>query len=260
MRLKKSLGQHLLIAHPTLEKIVSKLAPEKSDIVLEIGPGTGNLTKIMAKYAKKIIAVEKDQEMVEKLKLNMAAFDNIELIHADFLELDLEKIFETIGHKALFAGNIPYNISTPILFKLKKHKPLFERGIITVQKEVAERLIAKSGGKDYGILSILMQSELKIEKCFDISPKSFFPPPKVKSSVVIITVADPPPYHIENKELFANIVKTAFNRRRKMIRNSLKTYIKHFAACKINPTSRPEELSIGDFAGLTLHLSRSCNC
>jgi 16S rRNA (adenine1518-N6/adenine1519-N6)-dimethyltransferase len=260
MHLKKSLGQHLLIAPPTLEKIVSILAPTKNDTILEIGPGTGNLTKVLAKYAKKIVTVEKDREMIENLKINFASFDNIEFIHADFLEFDLEKTFENLGGKILFAGNIPYNISTPILFKLKEHKLLFKKGIITVQKEVAARLIAKPNIKDYGILSILMQSELKIEKCFDISPKSFFPPPKVKSSVVMINVADPPPYHIENKELFTTIVKTAFNRRRKMVRNNLKTYVNHFAACEIKPTSRPEELSIEDFARLTLHLSSSCNC
>jgi len=165
------------------------------------------------------------------------------------LELDLNIIFSesriTNHGSRLFCGNLPYNISTPILFKLRDHKDLFERGVIMIQKEVAERLVAKSGGKDYGILSIMMQVSAKIEKCFHVSPRSFLPPPKVTSTVVKIHFYKDSPYKIKDRQLFENIVKSCFGKRRKMIRNSVpKEHLPALERAGIKSTQRPEELSI----------------
>lgn len=259
MFLKKSLGQHLLVAEPTLEKISRTLAPTKDDTVLEIGPGTGKLTRHLAKYAGRVIAVEKDREMAEALKVQClprawsrgSMFQNVEIVHADFLKLDLTQTLKHLNTQTLFCGNIPYNISTPILFKLREHRHLFDRGVVTVQREVAQRLVAKPGGKDYGILSIMMQLVAVIEKCFNISAKSFIPPPKVVSSLVKITFPKKPPYHIEDETLFSKIVKSAFHMRRKMIRNSIpKEYLWALKEAGIDNTRRPETLSIPEFAKL----------
>lgn len=246
MFLKKHLGQHLLVAGPTLEKIVRTLAPSKQDTVLEIGPGTGNLTKHLLKQAGRVVAVEKDAEMVSKLKSEILGSPNLEIIHGDFLKLDLAQELGESGN--LFCGNLPYNISTPVMFKLSENRNLFSRGVVTIQREVAQRLVAKPGSKDYGILSILMQVSGRIEKCFDISPKSFFPPPKVTSSVIKIVFTDPPPYQIADYGLFSKIIKAVFRTRRKMIRNSLpEEYLHALEAAGIEGTVRPEELPIEAF-------------
>lgn len=260
MHLKKSLGQHLLVAEPTLEKIVRTLAPSKEDTVLEIGPGTGKLTRHLAGAAGHVIAVEKDPEMAELL-FNVSAkqpadrqgstFNNIEIVNADFLEFDLTCKLTNLKTHQLFCGNLPYNISTPILFKLRDHRRLFSHGVVTIQREVAERLVAKPGCKDYGILSILMQSKAVIKKCFNISPRAFFPPPKVTSSVVKITFPEPPPYEIADEDLFAKVVRTVFQKRRKMIRNSLpEELLPALEMAGIESTRRPEDISIDEFIRL----------
>lgn len=256
MHLKKYLGQHILVAEPTVEKIVRTLNPTKEDTILEIGPGTGKLTKHLLKSAGSVIAIEKDQEMISNLKSQISDLENLRIIHDDFLNINLESLLlsmQSCGRtSALFAGNLPYNISTPILFKLKENKKLFRRGIVMVQKEVAVRLTAKPGGKDYGVLSIMMQSAAVMKKCFDVSPKSFVPPPKVTSSVVLIEFPEKLPYLIENTDVFERIVKSAFQQRRKMIRNSIpKEYLPALKAANIDPMRRPETLTIDEFAKLS---------
>lgn len=261
MHLKKHLSQHILIAEPTAEKIVRTLAPAKNDVVLEIGPGTGNLTRHLARYAGKVIAVEKDPEMIKQLHVSCSTFQNVEIIQADFLKLDLTSTLQHLNTQTLFCGNLPYNISTPILFKLKDNRKIFSRGVIMIQKEVAQRLTAKAGNKDYGILSIMMRVSARMEKCFNVSAKSFVPPPKVTSSVVKIEFPEKEPYHIENKGLFDRIVKSSFGKRRKMIRNSIpREYLPALKDAKISETNRPEELSIDDFVRLTLCLSNRGYC
>lgn len=253
MRLKKSLGQHILVAAPTAEKIVRTLSPSKDDVVLEIGPGRGALTKHISKIAGRVIAIEKDLEMIERLEsLNL---ENLEIIHADFLKCDLNSVLTRVlayeRARVLFCGNLPYNISTPILFKLKENAKLFSRGIIMIQREVAERLVAKPGTKDYGVLSIMIQVAARMKKCFNVSAKSFFPPPKVTSAVVEMDFSDPPPYKVDDPSAFAYVVKSTFKTRRKMIRNSIpKEYLPALEKAGIAPTRRPETLSIDEFIAI----------
>lgn len=250
MFLKKSYGQHLLTSEPTLEKIVRILNSSSDSTVIEIGPGTGNLTKHLLARAGRVIAIEKDTEMIEVLQKKFSN-EKLQVIHQDILEVNFQKIIPS-GEKVLFAGNLPYNISTPILFKLSENRQLFKRGIVMVQREVAKRMVARPGSKDYGILSILMQVVAKLKKDFDIAPGAFLPPPKVTSSVVSIEFPEKPPYEIKDYDLFAKLVKSSFGKRRKMIRNSLpEEYLFALQLAGINETDRPEDLSIEQFIKLS---------
>lgn len=256
MHLKKHLGQHLLIAHPTVQKIARTLDPSKEDTVLEIGPGTGILTKELLKLGCKVIAVEKDPEMISNFKFQISDSANLKLIHADFLKLDLINLFNedrrTENEERLFCGNLPYNISTPILFKLREDRRLFDRGVVMLQKEVADRLVAKPGSKDYGILTILMQVTSKIEKCFHVSPRSFRPPPRVTSTVVKMRFYQEPHYKINNMQLFETIIKSAFSKRRKMIRNTVpEVCLPFLEKCGISATCRAEDVPIEQYAELS---------
>lgn len=265
MNLKKHLGQHLLIAHPTVQKIARTLDPSKEDTVLEIGPGTGILTKELLKLGCHVIAVEKDPEMISNLKSQISDHNNLKLIHADFLKLELGSLFNEerttnnpplqrwrAGERRLFCGNLPYNISTPILFKLREDRRLFDSGVVMLQKEVADRLVAKPGSKDYGILTILMQVTSKIEKCFNVSAGSFRPPPRVTSTVVKIGFYQEPHYKIKNMQLFETIVKSAFGKRRKMIRNTVpEGCLPFLERCGISATCRAEDVPIEQYAMLS---------
>jgi len=252
MHLKKKFGQHLLIAEPTIEKIVKTLAPLKEDDLLEIGPGTGKLTRHLLKNAGRVTVIDTDREMVEILKENFPSAKNLEIVHADFLKINLSSLFHQQPNRVIFCGNLPYNISTPILFKLKENRSLFSRGVVMVQKEVALRLTARPSTKDYGILAILMQSVADIKKCFDVSPGSFIPPPKVFSSVVSIKFYDLPRYEIKDESVFTKIVREAFSKRRKMIRNTVhKEYLPYLEEAGIDPKLRPEDVPIEDYARLS---------
>jgi 16S rRNA (adenine1518-N6/adenine1519-N6)-dimethyltransferase len=217
--------------------------------VLEIGPGTGVLTKELLKLGCRVTAVEKDAQMISSLECQNLGPCALKMIHADFLELDLMDLFH---ERSLFCGNLPYNISTPILFKLRENRRLFERGVVMLQKEVADRLVAGPGSKDYGILSILMQVTSKIERCFNVSPGSFRPPPRVTSTVVKMQFYKEPPCKINNMQLFETIVKLAFGKRRKMIRNTLPgEYLPFLERCGISAACRAEEVPIEAYARLS---------
>lgn len=276
MYFKKSLGQHILASKSALQDIVGALAPTKNDVVLEIGAGPGNLTRLLAESGAHVIAVEKDARMIEKLKTQSSKLKGVEIIHADFLRLDLRSLLSlplvrgglgwghepraTSDERRLFAGNIPYNISTPILFKLRDNRDLFNRGVLTLQREVAERLAAGPGTKDYGILSIAIQLVAKARLLFDIPPHAFIPPPRVTSSVVEIIFPKPPPYTVDDETSFLNLVKKAFGKRRKTLKNALLPAYGpasriEGALGELPKTVRAEELTIGELINLWKILS-----
>lgn len=256
---KKSLGQNFLIAIPTLEKIVNVLNPTSNDKVLEIGAGLGVMTKLLADRVKFVAAIEADKNMIHVLENEWGSIPNLHIIHGDILDTNLEKLLGT-SDKWLFAGNIPYNITSPLLFHLRKFRKNLRYGLLTMQKEVAERLVAGPGTKDYGILSIAMQAVASVEKCFDISASSFFPAPNVESSVIRISFENAPRYDISDLEFFTTVVRAAFSTRRKKLKNSLlqSTMLnmpveKIEAAIQkvgIKDNSRAEELDIETFAEL----------
>lgn len=256
---KKSLGQNFLIALPTIEKIVRTLNISESDKILEIGPGPGIMTKLLTEQAKFVAAVETDKEMIRILENELGKTPNLHVIHGDVLDTNLEKLIGT-KDRWLFAGNIPYNITSPLLFHLRHFRNLFRYGLLTMQKEVGDRLTAVPGTKDYGILSIGLQVISKVERCFKISPSSFYPAPKVDSTVVKISFEDATDYGVSDLDFFTNVVRAAFGTRRKKLKNSMsnspflklpkKKIEEAIEALGIAQTSRAEELDIKTFVKL----------
>jgi len=246
---KKKLGQNFLYDPSIIERIIQAAQLDPEDLVIEIGPGPGRMTRMLAAAVKKVIAIELDDRLYEKLKGELAGYHNVELVHGDALEYSYENLPEF-----KVVANIPYYITTPIIFKLLDARKYLKSITLTVQKEVAERIVANPGGKDYGVLSIMVQyySEPNFE--FIIPKEAFRPVPKVDSTVVHIKILDKPSVDVMNEEIFFRIIKTAFSQRRKMLSNSLKSLqvdVKEWLdKAGIDPNRRPETLSMEEFARL----------
>ena len=241
---KKKLGQHFLKDQNIAQKIVDNLGTITSDI-LEVGPGMGVLTRYLLKRSElKVSVVEIDHESVEYLHQNFPELRK-NIYSEDFLKFDFTSLFS--GNFSII-GNFPYNISSQIFFRVLEFRQRIPEVVGMVQKEVAERINAKPGNKTYGILSVLLQAFYNIEYLFTVSEHVFVPPPKVKSAVIKLVrnqINELPC----NESLFFKVVKTAFNQRRKMLRNSIKELSKSIPVEFAE--KRPEQLSIADFIKLT---------
>ena len=247
VRAKKYLGQHFLKDMEIARRIAESLPIEERTSVLEIGPGMGVLTQFLLQNPLiDLTAVEVDGESVEYLHQH---FPHLKVIEGDFLKLDLKTIFPD---KFFVIGNFPYNISSQIFFKMLDNKDSIPCLAGMIQKEVAERIAAPSGSKTYGILSVLMQAYYKIEYLFTVHEYVFEPPPKVKSAVIRFTRNDVSKINC-NEQLFKSVVKTAFNQRRKTLRNSLKPLVEHGHPMYTDPLFdlRPERLDVAAFIDLT---------
>jgi len=261
---KKRLGQNFLIAYPTIEKIVRTVAPSAEDKVLEIGSGPGIIAKLLTEKAKFVAAIDPDKEMIRVLETEWGEIPNLHIIQGDILDTNLDKLLGDSDEPWLFVGNIPYNITSPLLFHLRKFRHRFKRGVLMIQKEVADRLLASPGTKEYGILTIAMQVVADIERAFNVSPSSFYPPPKVDSTVIEIEFLKEPRVPITDLDFFTKVVRAAFSTRRKKIKNALKqsgllqvsaeTIETALQAAGILDDSRAEELDIETFAKLAHHL------
>jgi 16S rRNA (adenine1518-N6/adenine1519-N6)-dimethyltransferase len=246
---RKHLGQHFLHDPSILRRIVQAAQLFREDLVIEIGPGPGRLTRMLAENVRNVIAIELDDTLFEKLETELAEYKNVELIHGDALKYPYENLpdFKVVA-------NIPYYITTPIIFRLLDARKNLKSMTLTVQKEVAERIVAKPGGKDYGVLSIMVRYYAEPSFKFIIPKEAFRPMPKVDSTVLYIKILERPSVDIEDKEIFFRIVRTAFSQRRKMLSNSLKTLRgdakEWLAAAGIDSDRRPETLSIEEFARL----------
>ncbi len=254
VRPKKHLGQHFLRDENIARKIVYSLTQKSK--VLEIGPGTGVLTKYLKNESDNLKLIEIDSDSVAYLH---AAFPEISdhILEADFLKLDLTQLFN--GEFSLI-GNFPYNISSQIFFRVLEFRRLIPEVVGMIQKEVAERLTAAPGNKTYGILTVLLGAFYEIEYLFTVSEKVFVPPPKVKSAVIRLSRKENVRLDCDEK-LFFTVVKTAFNQRRKTLRNSLGTYVKknpHAAGMEIFG-KRPEQLGVAGFAEITRFISENLN-
>jgi len=248
--LKKRLGQYFIFDRNMLNKILNCSDVTTNDTVIEIGPGLGTLTNIMADRVKKVIAIEYDKKLINKLKENIYPKSNIEIITADALKFP----YESIRGKVKVIANIPYYITTPLLFRLLEYKEKITAMTLLLQKEVAKRIVASPGNKDYGVLSISTQLYTRPSLRFIVTRKVFVPPPDVDSAVVHFEVSPVPLYKISDLSLFNDIVKTAFSQRRKTIINGLKKIggIENILQkTGIDPKLRPENLSIDDFARLS---------
>ncbi|MBI5212383.1 MAG: 16S rRNA (adenine(1518)-N(6)/adenine(1519)-N(6))-dimethyltransferase RsmA [Nitrospirae bacterium] len=247
---KRHLGQNFLFDPSILRRIVEVANITNDDTVVEIGPGLGTLTKILAEIAKKVIAIELDYELYERLKQELKGFKNIELIHDDALKYPYEALepFKVVA-------NIPYYITTPIIFRLLDALKNMKSMTLTIQKEVAQRIAAKPDTKEYGVLSIMVQYYGKPELKFVIPKGAFRPVPKVDSAVIRIEILDKPAVTVDDEKLFFRVVKTSFAQRRKTLANSLKSIsndIKEILIdAGIDPRRRAETLSIEEFARLS---------
>lgn len=252
VRPKKSLGQHFLRDENIARKIVGYLNPDYP-LVLEVGPGTGVLSKyLLSDTAIDPWFMEVDRESVGFLESNFPEISG-KLIHDDFLQFDLSGFPPGAGGKSQFViiGNFPYNISTQILFHVLESRLLVPEVIGMFQKEVAERIASPPGSKKYGIISVLLQAFYDIDYLFTVNENVFYPPPKVKSAVIRLRRNDRISLDCDEK-WFITVVKTAFNQRRKTMRNSLRQLLPATIPEELAGilTKRPEQLSVSDFEGL----------
>ncbi len=253
VRAKKHLGQHFLKDENIAKKIADSLTEEAYDIVLEIGPGMGVLTKYLLKKNVKVYVIEIDAESVEYLKAHFLQL-NGRIISEDFLKVDLQKYFE--DQSIAIIGNFPYNISSQIVFKTLEHRHRIPEFAGMFQKEVAQRITEAPGSKTYGILSVLTQAFYDVEYLFTVPPNVFNPPPKVDSGVIRLIRKQNYTLPVD-EQLFFRVVKTAFNQRRKMLRGSLKSFN---LSDKLREDAifarRPEQLTVHDFISLTQKIAK----
>jgi 16S rRNA (adenine1518-N6/adenine1519-N6)-dimethyltransferase len=250
---KKSFGQHFLINETIAENIAhSLLKASTTGNVLEIGPGKGMLTKYLTKQDIQLKVVEADADMVEYLKRNKIVHED-QIIFLDFLKLNLSKIYQE--DPFCLIGNFPYNISSQIIFKMIQYKEYVPEMVGMFQKEVADRIVAPPGSKTYGVISVLAQAYYEGATIIEVPPINFSPPPKVQSSVIRLIRKENYSLGCDEK-LFRTIVKTSFNSRRKMLRNTLKPLVSDVSLLEDSFfTKRPEQLSVNDFVGITNSIS-----
>lgn len=253
---KKSLSQHFLIDENIARNIIRDLHISADDVVVEIGPGRGVLTKYLAERVRKLIAVEIDHRVVGELRSRFAS-PKVTILHQDFLELDLQAICNRAGQPVRLVGNIPYHLTSPILIKAFDEYRALRDCTFMVQREVAQRLAAKPGTKQYGILSLYAQFYGKLELLFTVSANCFYPKPRVSSAVIRETFFETLPYSVDER-MFRMVVRTAFGKRRKTLRNALKYLpqnedrIRNIVSLPQSMLEkRPEQLTLGQFVELT---------
>lgn len=246
-RARKRFGQNFLHDQRIIERIIKAIAPKSGERLVEIGPGLGALTEPLLEAVEHLDAVELDRDLVERLqrfapKLTVHSGDALKF---DFRRLATEQPIRVVG-------NLPYNISTPIIFHLLEQLDVIIDMHFMLQKEVVERLAAEPGNKDYGRLTVMVQQRCEVDKLFTVPPGAFNPPPKVDSAIVRLVPHTSSPYPVPDQALFAKLVAQAFSQRRKTLRNTLKGLLDaaDIEANDIDPGRRPETLSVAEFAAL----------
>lgn len=256
LRADKKLGQNFLIDENVVHQIVAAAELSEADTVLEVGPGIGTLTQGLAESKARVVAVELDTRLLPVLATTLNGYDNVRVVYGDILKVN---IMEEVGAPSFkVCANLPYYITTPIIFALLEKRLPMERLVAMVQKEVAERMAAQPGGKEYGALSVAIQYYTEPKIAFIVPPTSFIPAPAVDSAVIVCKRREKPPVEVCDEGLFFRVVKAAFSLRRKMLSNSLKNMgIKSEQVAKwlelagVDGKRRAETLSLEDFAKLT---------
>ena len=221
IKMSKKLGQNFLIKRGIVDEIVKAADLQEGEPVLEIGPGIGTLTQGLAQSGAHVTAIELDTRLLEVLDTTLAQYSNVTIVHGDVLKLDVPSIMNNEPFKVV--ANLPYYITTPIIMSLLESRLPIERLVVMVQKEVALRMVAKPGTKDYGALSVAVQYYTKPDIVLDVPPKSFLPAPAVTSSVIRCVLSDKPPVDVIDEKLFFRVVKAGFAQRRKTFANTMKT-------------------------------------
>lgn len=246
-RPRKRFGQHFLTDPGVVQAIVSAIAPTTADVVVEIGPGPGAITRPLARKAGHLHVVELDRDLVAALRIEFADADNVTVHEADALQFD----FASLGERLRIVGNLPYNISTPLLFHLLQQRGNIIDMHFMLQKEVVQRMAAAPGSKAYGRLGIMLGCYLDIEPLFDVDRLAFEPPPAVTSAIVRL-VPQAQPLAIADEALLSRLVAAAFSKRRKTLRNALKNEVEEddLLAVGIDPSLRPEQVAIASWIAL----------
>jgi 16S rRNA (adenine1518-N6/adenine1519-N6)-dimethyltransferase len=266
-QIKPKLGQHFLTGPDWAAQIVDALGDLSQSTVLEIGPGRGILTSLLVPRARRVIAVEIDRVLAAQLRLKFGMARNVEILEADILAIDFDSLFgpkpglgrpgiELKPDPAKVIGNLPYNITSDILLRLFEYAKYFETVVIMVQREVADRIAAEPGGRDYGLLSATAQLHARVEKLFTLPPGAFSPPPKVHSTVLRLTIAPRQQELDVPGDGFIDFLRSSFAQKRKTLWNNLKTKydeprLKHaLAAAHVKPSVRAETLSLEQSAAI----------
>ncbi|MCM8901369.1 16S rRNA (adenine(1518)-N(6)/adenine(1519)-N(6))-dimethyltransferase RsmA [Caldicoprobacter algeriensis] len=263
---KKGLGQNFLIDRNILVKIIKAAELDREDVVLEIGAGIGTLTRELANAAKQVVAIEIDSRLFPILDETLSGCSNVKLIQGDVLKLDIKQLVRQYfgGQPFKVVGNLPYYITTPVLMMFLESGLPYESMVVMVQKEVAQRMTAVAGTKDYGMLSIAVQYYTCPEIVAVASANVFIPPPKVDSAIVLLKRRSNPPVHVQDSELFFKVVRAAFGQRRKTILNALTALELEgvdkgrlydvLSKCSIAPKMRGEDLTIQQYADIANEL------
>ena len=244
MQYKKNLGQHFLKDQNIVDKLVKSIRPSQHDEIIEIGPGDGAMTKSIIAKVKKMILIEKDPDLIDNLKSKFHEYENSTILNIDILNYNIDSLDQSVR----VVGNLPYNISTEIIFKMCNCNKIIDMHFM-LQKEVVDRIVAKSNSKIYGRLSIMAQAYFNVQKLFDISENVFSPKPRVKSSFIRLSAKKYPFCNKNHENIFYDIVKSAFEGRRKMIKSSLKSYLNasDFNNINLKPDLRAENLTVNDY-------------
>jgi 16S rRNA (adenine1518-N6/adenine1519-N6)-dimethyltransferase len=253
-RARKRFGQHFLTDPGVIDGIVRAVHATADDVVVEIGPGRGAITDALAQQAGLLHAVELDRDLAARLRTRYADRANVTIHEADALQFD----FGTLGDRLRIVGNLPYNISTPLLFHLLQFRDRIVDMHFMLQKEVVKRMAAEPGSKAYGRLGIMLGCYLRVEPLFEVPPDAFDPPPEVHSAVVRLDPLPPGTFEIDDEATLTALVAKAFMQRRKTLRNALRDVFEpaDFEAVSIDAGLRPERLSVADYVSLGNYLAR----
>ncbi|MBV1931187.1 MAG: 16S rRNA (adenine(1518)-N(6)/adenine(1519)-N(6))-dimethyltransferase RsmA [Porticoccaceae bacterium] len=257
-RARKRFGQNFLVDTHVINNIVAAINVKPDDHVVEIGPGLGALTDALIKAGRHLSVIEIDRDLAQRLNQRYASEKHFSLHRSDALKTDFAEIAS--GQTMRIVGNLPYNISTPLLFHLLRYRTSISDMYFMLQKEVVDRLAAPPGNKNYGRLSVMMQYHCQIQALFTVPPTAFNPAPKVTSAVVRLIPHIDPPHRVIDMQLFERVVKTCFQQRRKTLRNSLKVLTDgmiELPDSDIDLGARPETLSVAEFVALSNLLSKT---
>jgi 16S rRNA (adenine1518-N6/adenine1519-N6)-dimethyltransferase len=254
---RKRFGQHFLHDQNILRRIVESISAKPGERIVEIGPGEGALTLPLLRAARKMTAIELDRDLIEPLREKVRGVGELEIINADVLTVDFDTLAK--GAPLRIVGNLPYNISTPILFHCIDHAANIQDMHFMLQKEVVDRMAAEPGSKVYGRLSVMLQFRCSVEPLLHVPPGAFRPPPKVDSAVVRLTPLPVSSLPDVDTTVLANVVRAAFGQRRKTLSNALREVatVADIEAAGIDPRSRAEQVPVAGFVRLAQHLKRA---